>query len=266
MAEGGFDDFELTNKNKEWMSEDEEDAGDEEVTQFFSPDENYGVGDERYGMFSDLDTKKEKEIGVKIPDARRDAKSMRLSMTRGNEKSFEEIFDFPLKKKYGKFSKLLVEDIRFEEFKTRTVIYFKDKRIARYINKILEYLKINRSFLNEFKMVLENAKKEFNNSLESTFYDRVEAVRGDLPPVIENQFREEVLNRSLEKLDENVDKSKEKMRNLQEDNRMIPPPNEMRELNGIFNPKGKDAEEKISFLEIQENIGKEEKHKLVNQK
>ena len=41
------------------------------------------------------------------------------------------------------------------------------------------------------------------------------------------------------------------MRNIQEDNRIIPPPNEIRELNGILDPKGQNAEEKINFLEIQ---------------
>ena len=115
----------------------------------------------------------------------------------------------------------------------------------------MEYLKINRPFVNEFKMVLDEAKKEFKKSLESTFYDKLEAVRGDLPPVVEDNFKENVLSRSLEKLNENVVTSKEKMRNLQEDNRMLPPPNELRELNGILDPKGQNAEEKIKFLEIQ---------------
>ena len=236
MAEGGFDDFEMRDRN--WEEERREEEYDET---------NFDQGEDDYWEKEELMTKK----GIKIPDVKRDAKSMRLSMTRGNEKVFEEIFDFPLRKKYGEFSKQLLSEIRFEKLKTRVAIFFKDKRIAKYQNNRLEYLKINRPMLNEFKMVLEQARKEFSNSLESTFYDRLEGFRGDLPPVVEDEFREEVLSRSLEKLDENVDKSKQKMRNIEEDNRMIPPPNELRELNGILNPKGQNAEEKINFLEIQ---------------
>ena len=166
MAEGGFDDFELKNKN--WISEEEEE----------DQDEDFGVGDERYGMQTsdDLNIGEDniqkdyerfliKKKNIDIPDARR----MRKSMT-------ENIFDFPLRMKNGEFSKQL-SDLRFEKFKTRTAIYFKDKRIARFQNNRLEYLKINRPELNEFKMVLEGARKEFGNSLESTFYDRVEGVR-----------------------------------------------------------------------------------------
>ena len=52
-------------------------------------------------------------------------------------------------------------------------------------------------------------------------------------------------------MDEIVDDSKQRMLNIQEDNRLKPPPNEMRELNSVFSPEGNSLEEKLDTLEKQ---------------
>ena len=110
-------------------------------------------------------------------------------------------------------------------------------------------------FVNEFKDVMSKARDEYFKTLDFTFYDLIEPDWKDFDwnP---SQIKKEVLSNSIEKLDEIVDKSKQKMLNIQEDNRLKPPPNEMRELDSIFNPEGKDLEEKIDNLNRQSKYWK----------
>ena len=97
---------------------------------------------------------------------------------------------------------------------------------------------------------MRKARDEYYKTVDFTFYQRLEPDWKDFDWNPE-QIKKEVVTNSMEKLNEIVDDSKQKMHNIQEDNRLVPPPNEMRELNGIFDPKGQTLQEKISFLEIQ---------------
>ena len=96
MAEGGFDDIEME---------------DEDETQFYSPDEDYGVGDQRYGM------PKEKIIRVEIPDVKKDVGGMKKSMTEDRKRSFKKIFNIDIAKKNGFSSKYLIENNFFRRRK-----------------------------------------------------------------------------------------------------------------------------------------------------
>ena len=131
-------------------------------------------------------------------------------------------------------------------------------KIGNYKNNNLELFKRkNKSFVNEFKDVMSKARDEYFKTLDFTFYDLIEPDWKDFDwnP---SQIKKEVLSNSIEKLDEIVEDSKQKMLNIQEDNTLKPPPNEMRELNSIFNPEGKSLEEKIDNLNRQSKYWRRE--------
>ena len=257
MAEGGFDDIEM--RHRKLREEEEEEEGEKE-TMFKSDDDEL---EKEYGLLKDLG-KLNSQDGVEkpfipnidIPDVKADTKGMKKSLIEDKKKSFKRIFDLPLEKQYGKNSTTLLEETRFEKRNNSVEIYFKEVKIGNYKNNILDMFKRrNKKFVNEFKDVMSKARDEYYKTLDFTFYDLIEPDWKDFDwnP---NQIKEEVLSNSIEKLDEIVDNSKQKMLNIQEDNRLRPPPNEMRELNGVFSPQGKDAQEKINFLEIQEKYWK----------
>ena len=249
MAEGGFDDFEMQNMEKENEREEE--------TNFESQDDL----EKEYGLLGDLQKMKQDDDtpfipnvdqDVNIPDVKKDAAAIRKIIIADKKKSFKEIFDLPLKKKYGKNSTLLLDKTRFEKERNGNVaIVFKDKKIGNFKNNKLELFKRkNKTEANEFKNVMGKVRDEYYKTLDFTFYQHLEPDWKDFDwnP---KQMKKEVIFNSLEKLNEIVDDSKQKIKNIQEDNRLKPPPNEMRELNEIFDPKGETPQEKIDFLEKQ---------------
>ena len=103
MAEGGFDDIEMQNRNME---------EEEEETTFKSDDDL----EKEYGLLKGLENlQDDKPLVVDIPDVEKDAAAIRKIIVTDRKKSFKEIFDLPLKKKYGKNSKLLLDETRFEK-------------------------------------------------------------------------------------------------------------------------------------------------------
>ena len=111
-----------------------------------------------------------------IPDARKDAGAIRKTVIKDRKKSFKEIFDLPLKKKYGINSSTLLDETRFEKGKDGNVeIYFKDKKIGNYKNKKLDLFKRwNKKGVNEFKEVMSKARDEYYKTLDFTFYQHIE--------------------------------------------------------------------------------------------
>ena len=241
MAEGGFDDIEMRNKN---LREEEEREGEEETNFKSDEDDTWGIRDypENFDERSPI-------IRVDIPNVKKDAGSIKKIVNNDRKRSFKEIFDLPLKKNYGENSQILLDETRFEKRNDNIEIYFRDKKIGIYKDKKLNlFTRKNKAFVKEFKDVIEKATDEYNNTLDFTFYQRLEPDWKDFEwdP---SQIKQEVLNNSIEKLDEIVDNSKQKMLNIQEDNRVNPPPNEMRELNSVFNPEGNSLEEKLDTLD-----------------
>ena len=259
MAEGGFDDIEMRNRNLREEEEREEEG--EEETNFKSDDDD--ELEEENGLLKGLkrlnsrEERREKPFipNVDIPDdgipnVKKDAGSIRKIVTNDRKKSFKEIFHLPLKKSYGENSTLLLDETRFEKKDDNNVeIYFKGEKIGNYKNNQLELFKSwNKKGVKEFKDLKLKATDEYYNTSDFTFYQHIEPDWKDFEWNPE-QVEQEVLNNSIEKLNEIVDNSKQKMLDLQEDNRLNPPSNEMRELNSIFNLEGNNLEEKLDILD-----------------
>ena len=121
MAEGGFDDIEMRDKN--FKKEEEEDNEDKDETQFYSPDEDFGVGDPRYGM------PKEKINRVEIPDVKKDIGGIKKSMTEDRKRSFKKIFNMDIAKKNGFSSKYLIENTIFQEKEKLLQLYIEEKKL-----------------------------------------------------------------------------------------------------------------------------------------
>ena len=81
MAEGGFDDIEMRNKN---LREEEEEEYKEAETKFSDDDDPWGIGD--YPENFDEGSPKMKFNTVDIPDVKKDAKGMKKSLTEDKEK------------------------------------------------------------------------------------------------------------------------------------------------------------------------------------
>ena len=209
--------------------------------------------EKEYGLLKRLESLQEnnKPSVVDIPDVKKDAASIRKIIINDRKRSFKEIFDLPLKKNYGENSQILLDETRFEKRDNNVEIYFKDEKIGNYKNNKLDLFKRwNKKGVKEFKDVILKARDEYYKTLDFTFYQHIEPDWKDFEwnP---SQIKEEVLSNSIEKLDEIVDNTKQKILNLQEDNRLKPPPNEMRELNSVFNPEGNSLEEKLDILNKQ---------------
>ena len=257
MAEG-FDDIEMKDRN----FEEKEERENEEETDFGDGDDSDDNDlEDKYGLLKELENfkttsedrrdvkeyvTKRKEWDEKI---NKDIAKSPWGKTMDKKKLFEEIFSLPLKKNYCQNSESLLNLTEFKKQENgNTEIYFQDKKIGNYKNKTLDIFKRrNKTFVKEFKDTIAEARDEYYKTLDFTFYDRLEPDYKE-PLLDPESIKKEVIMGSLEKLNEIEGNSRQKMLNIQEDNSIKPPSNEMKELNEVFNPVGDTPQDKINDL------------------
>ena len=245
MAEGEFDDIELKNRNRE----EEEEEFHESETKFSDRDypENF---DERSPLV--------KFHRVDIPDVRKDAKGMKKSITEDKKNSFRKIFDITLKKNNGKNSTELLDNTDFIRMDNGNLaILYKDKKIGEFDekqNRIDYFKKKNKINLQEFQNTLEEAKKEYEKTADLVVDEKMknqgfesnwDSYEWDPFGMDESRFKDSIINSSIETLSDSIDELHQDMKETEMDEQDI------RELNGVLNPKGETTEQKIEFLDIQ---------------
>ena len=112
--DGGFDDIEMRNRNIE-----EEEEEREEETNLLDPNISINIINKENPRFNRV---------ADIPDVRKDAGSMKKSMTEDRKKSFKKIYDITLEKKNGPDSSILIDNTEFvKDQKGKVSIFFKGK-------------------------------------------------------------------------------------------------------------------------------------------
>ena len=121
MAEGGFDDFEMKDKDR-YRDEDYKEDEDEDETSFVDAREN--LLSPKGGGISSHEMSHRKIERVDITDIRKDARGMKKSMTEDIKRSYKKIFKLDIAKNNGFSSKYLIENTIFSgDGKTITIIY-----------------------------------------------------------------------------------------------------------------------------------------------
>ena len=165
------------------------------------------------------------------PNVRQDVGSIRRAITNDVKKSFKDIFNITIGKKNGPNSTAILDHTRFVFEKSGKVfVEFKGKRIGR-VNKNLEpdlFIRKNKGLVDEFRLKLGDARKEYERSPSALVRDLPENVVDD------------ILNSSVEEIDKVIE---ETATSLSEQ--------DLREFAGILDPKGATAEDRIKALEIQ---------------
>ena len=115
--------------------------------------------------------------------------------------------------------------------------------------------KKNKINLQEFQNTLEEAKKEYEKTLDSVVVEEMKnqgfETNWDLYDwdpfgTDENRFKDEIKQNSIDSLNSSIEDIQENMREVDNVSEQ-----DIRELNGVLDPKGETPEEKIEFLEIQ---------------
>ena len=243
MAEGGFDDIEMRNKN---LREEEEEEYKEAETKFSDDDDPWDIGD--YPENFDEESPRIKFNTVDIPDVRKDAKGMKKSLTEDKKNSFRKIFDVSLAKKNGENSRMLLDNTEFvKNEKGKFSIYFEGKQIGN-VNENDEaelYTKRNGKYVDKFVDALRKSTLEYEKTLDSVIDQEMDWDNYEWDPFGRNFFKDEIKQNSIEKLNNSIENIQENMKETEMDEQ------DVRELNGVLNPRGQTAKEKIDFLEIQ---------------
>ena len=240
MAEGGFDDYEMKEREQEQEREQErareelEEANQEEQETNFDDIEDVivDIGNREYQLENlDLDD---------IPNVGKDVANIKRSITSDVKKIFRDVFDVSIEKKNGKNSKDILENTKFISSKNgRISIKFKGSRIGWVERDITVNLfeGKNKKIVKEFRDSLELVRLEYEKSPCSLV---TYVVRGLPEEVVEN-----ILDSRIERIDSEVD---EFTTNLSEQ--------DLREFAGVLNPKGPTAEIRIKALETQADYWK----------
>ena len=156
MAEGGFDDIEMKNRNME--EENKRNNEDYEIdTSFNNDDHNNSINiintSNPKSKYSRVDYRNY------IPDVKKDAGSISKSLTNGRKKSFKKISNVSLEKKNGPNNSILLDNTVFVRDPSGNIsIEFKGKKIGN-INKNLEpelFSRKNKKYVDESN---DNMKK-----------------------------------------------------------------------------------------------------------
>ena len=144
----------------------------------------------------------------------------------------------------------------FFEKITKFLLYSKVERLVMLTRTLnLSYLsEKNKKYVNEFNDYMIKAKKEYEKNagafVEQKFRRVIEDPdwdpAGDLGVEFYN-VKQDILQNSSERLNE----SNEHLRGNMKERENIMSEQDIRELNGVLDPKGRTPEEKINFLEIQ---------------
>ena len=168
MAESGFDDIEMRNKNL--MSEEEDEDDDDDETTFFDSRQN--IESPPLRRLTSHEKSHQKFERVDIPDVKMGG--IKKSMTEDKKKTFKKIFKVEVKKGNGPFSKEVLESTTFSKDGNIIKTYFKGEKFGEYdISKdkfkMDKRIKIVKNFLD----LLEDSKKEFNKTPKAAIKERI---------------------------------------------------------------------------------------------
>ena len=169
-------------------------------------------------------------------------------MTEDKKERFRKIFEFDIKKKNGPYSTELLENTKFfEKNDGKFAILFKDKKVADIDkdDKPIYFKKKNEKFKNEFISLLTEARQEYEKTIDYTIDKEIDWDNYQWDPFESNFFKESVVNNSIETLSDNIEDIQEEMKEVEMDEQ------DVRELNGVFDPKGERPQDKLEALEIQ---------------
>ena len=237
MAEGGFDDFEINkmNEEKEEMREGETNFGGDDL-ESHNRSINIINTENPKSKFNRVDN---------IPDIKKDTGSMRRSMTSDRKKSFKKIFKVNLEKKNVPNSSILLDETVFLIEKENISIVFKGKKIGN-VNDNLEpelFSRKNKKYVDEFNDYMKKAIKEYEKTPASLVNQLVEQ---QLFKPYEPEVVEDMIENSRKKINEQVE---EEISQLNQNFSIKS--NDLREFAGVLNPKGRNVEDKIDFVEAQ---------------
>ena len=190
-------------------------------------------------------------INDNIPDVRKDIGTIRRAITSDVKKSFKNIFNMTFEKKNGPNNRMILD---YTKFKTEpsgiTYIEYKGKKVGRTEKGVPNlYTRKNGKFVTEFKNNLFKANEEYLRTpsalVEDTFGE-------SLPTDTINNIIESSIDRISEKLEDAEHNAEHNVSMTKQD---------LRELVGVFNPKGATAQHKIDALEIQADHWRDEAKK-----
>ena len=243
MSEG-FDDIEMRNRNME-----EEEEGE---TSFWGDDNNRSINIINTENPRTTRVNLSRETPVNILRRMRNVKSI---ITTDKKSSFKKIFKIQLEKKNGPNNSILLDKTSFvRDQKGNVSIIFKGEKIGN-VNTNNEpelFTRKNKKYVDEFNDYMKKAKKEYEKTTGGFVEKEFEQENpdwdhaGDIGINFDN-VKLDIIQNATEKLNESIEYLIENMRKTQN----IMSEQDIRELNGVLDPKGRTPEEKINFLEIQ---------------
>ena len=245
MAEGGFDDYEMKEREQEQEQEREREIMEEQELE-----QETNVDDiDLNNVFITPDQRETRVNLDDIPNVKKDVGAIKRSITSDVKKAFKNIFNLSIEKKNGPNSTTILDYTKFVSEKSGKVfIEFKGERIGR-VGKHLKpdlFIRKNKKFVDEFRLKLSGAVKEYEKTPS--------ALVRDLPEDVVDS----VLDSSIKRIDQKLDETATATANL--------PEQDLREFAGIFDPKGATAEDKITALEVQADHWKNFSEKAVDPK
>ena len=235
MAEGGFEELEMKDleQEREQEREQEEEQDLEQEEEETNIDHNVLIRPNR--------PKITRVNNDNIPDVRKDIGTIRRAITSDVKKSFKNIFNTTFEKKNGPNSRMILDYTKFKtEPSGTTYIEYKDKKVGRVERGVPNlYSRRNGKFVTEFKNNLFKANEEYLRTPSALVED---TFGGSLPTDTIDNIIESSIDRisgELEDVEYNVE------------NNVLMTKQDLRELVGVFNPKGATAQHKIDALEIQ---------------
>ena len=247
MAEGGFDDLEMKNINEE--KEEEENERMNEETSFNNDDDSHNNSINIINTSNPKSKYSRVDYRKYILDVKKDAGSIRKSLTNDKKKSFKKIFNVNLEKKNGPNNSILLNNTVFvRDQKGNVSIVFKGEKIGN-VNKNLEpelFIRKNKKYVDEFKDNMKKAIKEYEKT-SAALVDRSLAALSASPEQqlgesYEPEVVSDIVENSMEKVSDTIDNIVDDIKLSKQD---------VREFAGVLDPKGQTPREKIDFLETQ---------------
>ena len=232
MAESGFDDYEMKEREQEAEQQEQERIREEqEIEQANREQEtNFDDDDDVVVDIGGKDDIPDLDLDD-IPDVRKDVANIKRSITSDVKKTFKNVFNVSIEKKNGFNSKRVLENTKFVSSKNgRISIEYQGSRIGwveRNLNVNL-FEKKNKKLVNEFRQSQELVKMEYEKSPSSLVRDMPEDVV------------DSILDSSIERIEDEIENVSAHL-SVQD----------LREFAGVLNPKGPTAEVRIKALEIQ---------------
>ena len=219
----------------------------EAETKFSDDDDPWGIGD--YPKNFDEGSPKMKFNRVEtLSKLKKDAGNMKRRITTDTKKDFQEFLKIKINKQDSENSKILIEETEFINNPKNNCInvLFRGKQVGKIVEEKWEgYTKWNKKYVDEFENRLKDAIEIYKKTLDSVIDEELDWDNYEWDPFERNFFKESIVNNSIERLNDSIESTQESMSEVEMDEQ------DVRELNGVLNPKGETPQEEIDYLDIQ---------------